>query len=869
MEQIKLTKNNVIKTLNIAEDFNTEIDSFVSDVLKLPNITNEAKNTFIFRTEQMYEVLRSLNTPRQNLYMLGGFQGTGKTTFLKTLALTLESYVLFFYYECSSISNLDDIILSLYSFLEEFPLKDDKIFRSNKPNESVDEKLMNILKVLDRPLVIVLDGFESILKDSLDLKDNEIKTFLEHLLSTSKIKLILSSKKNPVLSFENAFEPICSLRLGSLELESTIKILNDNNVTLSDQETNDLYEVTRGYPESIKLLINASKVTNTEIKSILEEYQEIDDSFESFIFQKIYNNIPAQCKEIADLLATIRHPLTIEAINKLKLFENVENNIDYLNDVSVITKNNNEYYIKDFFKNIIYSQLPESNKSKLHNCLNELYKEQIEIPLKNRVLPISKKLLYSEKYYHYNLVSKFRKKLKAEGNQPNPILISSYYNNKYDLTFLPQNINDIVETDKAEKIKTQQYKNIVKVNNMRVELTDEEQKLLDDENYLESELTQTTARQQKQDFEKSNQPIIEDNKEKTPEELKDELILAAQTCENNKQLKTAINYYKKASDILSDIKEYQQLANITEKIANLYSLTNKSDFQIEYLLKALGLFTNLNDNENTIEIIFKIANAYYKHYKHEMALKYYYMILNTEVPVKESIENNVLIGIGDIYNYRKDYNLALSFYLKAFSKVRYYDDIETKCALCFKIALIYDDLGNQAKALAFYQKNLELSLDVNLNHYIASVYSNIAVIYEEANQKNKAISYFLKSLEIDRSIHYYEGQYKTLSTLANIYFEQENNEKTLMYLMEGFQAAKLSGDKYCIAMSFLDIGDFYLMQKTYEKAIKAFIKAKKSIGQVISTDSKEKIDRRFKQIITEIGEKRFNTILESFRRKND
>ena len=44
--------------------------------------------------------------------------------------------------------------------------------------------------------------------------------------------------------------------------------------------------------------------------------------------------------------------------------------------------------------------------------------------------------------------------------------------------------------------------------------------------------------------------------------------------------------------------------------------------------------------------------------------------------------------------------------------------------------------------------------------------------------------------------------------------------------------------------------------------------ARKSIGKTISTDSKEKIDRRFKQVMNEIGEPGFNAIIENLKRKN-
>lgn len=871
MDQIKLTKNNVIKALNSSGDFHKELDSFFKDTIKVSNVPNEIKNTFLFRKDNITEILRALNSNKQNLYLLGGFQGTGKTTFLKSVELAIDSNIMFFYYECSFISNLDDMILALYNYLVQFSFKETKLSRFGKTNQSIDEKLINILNNIDRPLVIVLDGFENILKDYSEIKDYELKKFLDFILSIQYTKLILAGKKVPALSFKNVKANPLTIRLGGLEKEECSTILKNYGIILSESIINGILETTRGYPENIKLFATAVNMFKILPSDILRECNEFDDSFESYIFQKIYTQIPDHCKEIVNLLATIHHPVNIQVLDNFKLFNELKQSIKYLKQISVLSENNGEFYIKDYFKNIIYTEIPEDEKLKLHSALHELYKDQIDKPLKERILSISKNLLYSEKYHHYNILTKVKKKQKPESPQQNPMLISSYYNNKYDLTYLPKNVNEIVTSkseDTGQSTKKTPSPKIYEDNLVfGIGLTEEEMSLLDEEFIFEGQLVKETEEEQKKQESKENNNA--ESLEKTPEILKTEYLNYAKNLEAQGKAESAINYYKKAANILTDLREFSTVAELHIKIAELYNRINKQELNIEYLLKAISLYTNINDLTNVALLIFKIAESYNSHYKHEMALKYFYMILNTDYPVPENLETKALVGIGDIYDYRKDYNMALKFYLKALDKVRFYDDIETKCVLSFKAALIYDEISKVDKALIFYQKSLDFSKDPRLNQFLSAVYSNMAVIYEEIGKKSQAIKFYIKSLEVDKELNYYEGQYKTLSILANIYFEQGNKEKTLYYLSEGIHSAKLSGDEYCIAMSYLDIGDYYLSQKVYSKAIISFIKAKKAIGQVISTDSKEKIDRRFKQIIMEIGEKEFNRILEGFRKKNE
>ena len=75
------------------------------------------------------------------------------------------------------------------------------------------------------------------------------------------------------------------------------------------------------------------------------------------------------------------------------------------------------------------------------------------------------------------------------------------------------------------------------------------------------------------------------------------------------------------------------------------------------------------------------------------------------------------------------------------------------------------------------------------------------------------------------------------------------------------KTAKKTGDSYLIASCYLELGDCFFEYRDYKNALKAYVLSKKNIDGTISTDSKNKIERRFKNVYDEVGEAAYNYLL--------
>jgi len=859
MQFIRKAINNLITTSEVSSDV-------VRKVFADEKIFENFVYCFTNRKSYLTDIFDSLNSKNQNLILINGFQGTGKTTLVKVVEASLEENVLCFYHEFSQISNLDDIILSLYRYLKKYNAKDPEYARTNKliGNQSIDERLINYLKTLKRPLVIILDGFENIFKIKSDSVDNELHNFINFLLSIEHIKLIISGRKIP-LAFKTDKDTTLTLRLGGLDENDALQILEDSNIDCSQSTLSQLVEISRGYPESMMLFISAVKVAKLDAFDILKEYARSDDCFEEYIVKKIYDNIPDYAKKLSWHFAVIRHYIDLETLKKLNLADDTEKSIVCLSSSHVLTSNSGVYYIKKALKEYIYKKIPYTEKISIHKYWHELYAEQLARKLDERYFSISRKLLHSEQYYHYICLTKLDKNFNINSSNKIKYMSDTHLaplytakDNESDAEKNPSYKNGN-PSDNAEVIKSESsYNDIYTESDLTIELTDEEKSLLDGSVEMPDntpEITDDISEQVQQ-------------KPENVDDLRDYYLNNAQIQISDDKADYILTNLKKAYEISNNLQDSFSLANISTSIANVLKETDKLDEAVEYYNKAYRLFSGLNDNINAAQTILNLANIYNECYKHDIALQYYHRIIdngNLKFPEKTYIE--ALIGIGEIHDYREELNLALRFYKEAYDKAISIDDEVIKSTVCFKLALAYDDMKDTGNALHFYIKSIEISSDYGKNPNLSSAYANIAAIYEEMNDKNQAKEYYLKSLKIDKTLNNWEDQYKTLSRLGNIYFENGNIKEAFYSFQRELAIAKSLNDPYLKAMSFLDLGDLYFYLKNYPKAVKAFILARKTIGNTISTDSKEKIERRFRQVISEINEEKFNEIIKSIQKK--
>ncbi|MDD3150001.1 MAG: tetratricopeptide repeat protein [Candidatus Gastranaerophilales bacterium] len=813
------------------------------------------------RLDYINEIIGFLQNSDENIFLLEGFQGSGKTSLIKFSQTLLDEGVASFYYNCSIVTGLDDLIFSLYTNFIKYSNRE--IIKNAQ--YSLDEKLINILRTVKIPVLIILDSFENLATNG-QIND-EIKIFIEYLLSLSNIKLIVSGKKI-VTNFAGI-----KIRLGGLNDESIKEILAKSQINTSNQVLQDIMKATRGYPENLRLFIDAIRYLGASPFDILQEFSRTRVTFEEFMYFKLAKTTSSECQKILNILAMVRHSLNINSLKILTPGLNFSEIIGKLAQYNLISVDKEQFTIKEFFKKSILDKIVPAEKIKIHKLLEEFYSKQIPLPPKERLVKISRNTMHSEKFYHFRAHTKIINEFNNIGKKQidDGFLAASFIRKSEDINYLPTNVllgfenlpktpKEPVDSNIETKISTndistpsQEIKIISSENiyeNFNVELSEEEKQLIsssEDENHPE-----TTAAE-----DISQEEIIH------TDEIKSIFGKANVTKDPQGKLKL----YERASNLALNQENYSLTAGIYIDMAKICADDFKYEEEINWLNKAMEIYSNTKDFENILKTQIKFATNNKNSYKHDLALKNYFFLLEK---IGENSDNLNLIeiytGIGDIYAYRKDLEKSLHFYNKALDISSFNNSYEETANTTFKMALTYDDNSITDEAVEYYKKCIGYYGKIPPNNTLASAYSNLASIYRENSEYELSIEKYLKSFEVDKNLNNFEGMYNTTANLAVINKIIGNYDRTLEFLRNGIQFAKNSQNSYYVASAYLEIGDFYKEFNIYEKALKSYILAKKAIKNSVSTDSREKVDRRLRQVYGILGVEKYNKVLNSIKK---
>jgi two-component system, sensor histidine kinase and response regulator len=142
------------------------------------------------------------------------------------------------------------------------------------------------------------------------------------------------------------------------------------------------------------------------------------------------------------------------------------------------------------------------------------------------------------------------------------------------------------------------------------------------------------------------------------------------------------------------------------------------------------------------------------------------------------------------------------------------------------IGRAYRRLGNQAKAIEYFFKSVELAhkqKDIQLE---ATVYNNMALVFSTDGNDSIALEYHYKSLELHREVKDSAGMALCHSNIGELYRSQgkikeaNRNFELALYISEAIQ------DKKQLGFAYSNMGSLALDEKDYKKALDFFTNAK-------------------------------------------
>ena len=791
----------------------------------------------ILRFESIKETLTQINN--FSFFTIRGVGGAGKSSFKTIIKNSFESNISVFEFNCNEITELDDIFFSFYKFMLANPIKKD-ILRNQKSNfkpNSIDEQILNYLKKNSGNIVLIFDNFEKLLNKNAELKAENIQSFFQFLSTLPNIKVLLFSATMLTNALDMPQEQIKTIQLLGLNEEQIKDFLAIFKVEIPQSLLREICEITGGAIFSLKFLANSHKILDLPLSALLKERSQQGKNIDEFLAQKLITKLSPSAKKILFYLSLFRHEIDSNILKSVDKFEDIQNEINILKNYMLI-EGNESFELRDFVKKIIFNSLSDRNKMHFYNKIADFYAEQIPLKPNERVIKISRSSMYTEKFYHYNLYSKLEKNFELQSSiagesqqksdkKLDAQTIKYIASTKYFPDFEIKKEDKKQENEKETKIKEKKFINI-EISN-EVELTEEEKKLLQ-ESDIDYEQDYVTQEPQQNTTEEN---FREDLVEKIEEIKKEE----------ETEIEKAEKLLKKGLKFFED---------------------GQADKSITYFKNAMSLLQD-NDKNAYYSAKLSLSKAYIDNFKYEEARENLLEIINTNTQATTQID--AYIELAQIEEYHQNTVNTINYFQKALDIAISINDKNSLSKIYFKLGLAYDDTNETEKALYHYLLSATEAFETQDKTILAPVYANIASIYEEQGDLSKATDYYNKSLKADEATQNYFGQAKNLSALGNIFFNIDKINIAIKLFIQSTQVAKKTQDTYLIASSYLELGDTFLSIQDYKNALKAYFLAKKNIDNTISTDSKNKIERRFDMIVDAIGEKAYRFLVKELKQR--
>lgn len=169
--------------------------------------------------------------------------------------------------------------------------------------------------------------------------------------------------------------------------------------------------------------------------------------------------------------------------------------------------------------------------------------------------------------------------------------------------------------------------------------------------------------------------------------------------------------------------------------------------------------------------------------------------------------------------------------------------IETQCFILNNLGVLFETQGDSTTAVNYYTQNLNIASKHNFKVNILSAYVNIALLIKN-KQKHKAIDFLLKAKKISKEIKDVNEEFAILINLSYVYSSirtKEYDAKSYQCLLDAKKIVEISDDSEKLFFVNFNLGNYFLKQKAYQKAIEYYTESLTVSENGIPEEQKQKL----------------------------
>ncbi|MCV3214532.1 CHAT domain-containing tetratricopeptide repeat protein [Plectonema radiosum NIES-515] len=235
------------------------------------------------------------------------------------------------------------------------------------------------------------------------------------------------------------------------------------------------------------------------------------------------------------------------------------------------------------------------------------------------------------------------------------------------------------------------------------------------------------------------------------------------------------------------------------------------------------------DRTSQASQLYQVGVGQYRQGELQKALETFQRSLVLVANGKPQDKANILNYIGQIYHSLGQDTKAISFYQQAIAILKQTGDRTNEGITLSKIGLSYQSLGQYSKALKFYSSGLAIfkqvgdkSPDSLVRTGEGITLTDIGGLYKSLGEYPKALRFLEQGLAISREVRNRSGEGVALRNIGEVYDDLEQYPKAISFLEPALKIAKQDRDRSEEAATLLSLGRVYNNQGQEVKALNSY-----------------------------------------------
>jgi CHAT domain-containing protein/Tfp pilus assembly protein PilF len=188
-------------------------------------------------------------------------------------------------------------------------------------------------------------------------------------------------------------------------------------------------------------------------------------------------------------------------------------------------------------------------------------------------------------------------------------------------------------------------------------------------------------------------------------------------------------------------------------------------------------------------------------------------------------EAAALNQLGSVYDDLGEEQRALDSYIQALALFRAVGDRASEAILLNNIGDLYHNLGEIQKALDYYARALSLRRAVGDRHGEATTLHNIGRVHDDLGEEQEALDFFAQALPLLRAVEDSAALAEVLNSTAAVYRHLGENQKALDSYSRALTLRRLIGNHRGEAITLNNLGTVSIDLGDFQKALAYFDQA--------------------------------------------